>query len=137
MKKEDFLKLSNNEILVKYIKTIFLIDFYVNTWIRWNSLFENAIESIDIFEGIIDRKEDNDKIIYWLEFYKKYYEESRENILTKINCLQKNISIADNSIIMLYSEITRRGLNCEIVRYKNVIESRMKYYYEYTEGECL
>jgi hypothetical protein len=134
MKEEQILKLKNTDLLEIYIKKVFLLDFYYDTWFRWLQLLENASESIEVLESIIETIDDKFATAH-LQDYKMYYEDAEEKLKTKLDRLSKILSEVDNHKSIFFAEICRRDLAYEISRYRDVIEARMKYYYKFIEGD--
>jgi len=134
MKEDKILEMKNTDLLETYIKKVFLLDFYVDTWFRWLQLVENASESVGTLETVIESVDDEIATAH-LEDYKLYYEEAEEKLKAKLERLSKLISAADDQKAILFAEICRRDLAYEISRYKEVIEARIKYYYKFIEGD--
>jgi len=134
MKEEQILKLKNTELLEMYIKKVFLLDYYFHSWFRWLQLVENASESIDIIEGVINSIDDSCSVKH-LEDYKLYYEEVEYILKDKLDRLSDTLSDADDQKSIFFAEICRRNLAYDIGKYKEVMENRIKFYYKFIEGD--
>jgi len=134
MKDKDFMALKNSSLLEKYVKVCFLIDFYQNAWFRWIALMENASESVDILDGIIDRLDGGFPTLT-LEEYKSFYEDAATTLESKTERLIANISSAEDRKSVLFAEICRRDLSYEVSRFQEAIEDRTKYYHYRMEGD--
>lgn len=134
MKEKQILKLKNTDLLEIYIKKVFLLDFYFYTWFRWLNLLENASNSVNVIEDIICNIDD-EFATFHLSDYKLYYEEVAGNLKYKLNHLSDVLSKLDDQKSTYFAEICRRDLSSEISRYREIIESRTKYYYKFIEGD--
>lgn len=124
-------KLKNNELLLKYTKILYLIEYFTESWMRWVRLLENAQASVDTIDNINLTGFDAEL----LDNYREYYENAIDSLDNDVDTLTKKITDAEEVKSLLFAEICRRNLNNNISRFKEVIENRIKFYHCCVEGD--
>jgi hypothetical protein len=136
MNAEKISKLNKNNLIEKYVKLLFLIEFFTSSWMRWTQLLDNANSSVEILEEALEILENEDKeSINTIKDFKDYYEQCSEYIEANLESIASKVNKAQKVKAVLHGEICRRNINYEIGRFKETMENRIYYYKNMVEDD--